>query len=126
MSIPFLLTEIALELLGNKFYNVNGEHCDDLKDLFDPSTALNHNSFELNENHLISQLGLNEINLFGNNNNKKTNNSDDSDGNNKNTSSLSNNNNKHCIEYLDKQLKKIYKNENSAEKGKFMLNNNKS
>lgn len=116
MSIPFLLTEIALELLGNKFYNINGENCADLKDLFNPSTALNHNIGEVDENHLISQLGLSEINLFGN---KKNQNSDGLGGNNSTNKVQSNNNNKHCIEYLDKQLIKVIYDEKSGEKGNF-------
>lgn len=115
MSIPFLLTEIALELLGNKFYNVNGENCADLKDLFNPSTTLNHNICEVDENHLISQLGLSEINLFGNN---KKQNSVDSDGN-STIKAQSHNNNKHCIDYLNKQLIKVINGDKSALKGNF-------
>lgn len=112
MSIPFLLTEIALELLGNKFYNINGENCPDLKDLFNPSVALSHNIQEVDENHLISQLGLSELSLFGNN--RSENSVGGAGGNN------SKNNNKHCIEYLNVQLKKIVKGEES-EKGNFLI-----
>ncbi|XP_063699708.1 probable serine/threonine-protein kinase DDB_G0291918 [Culicoides brevitarsis] len=108
MSVPFLLTEIALELLGNKFYNINGDECGALKDLFNPSTAINSDVGEIiDENHLIAQLGLNELTLFGNNNKNCSENN--SDGN-KNT-----NNNKHCIEYLDKQLTKIISSEKSED-----------
>lgn len=69
MSMPFLLTEIALELLGNQFYDVNGENHADLKDLFAScSTQLAANASQsatdINSSHLISQLGINEISLF--------------------------------------------------------------
>uniref|UniRef100_A0A336KYC6 CSON013303 protein n=1 Tax=Culicoides sonorensis TaxID=179676 RepID=A0A336KYC6_CULSO len=116
MSVPFLLTEIALELLGNKFYNINGEQCPNLKDLFNPSNSVIPSTFQINESNLISQLGLDEINLFGVNNKKQKPNNKNNSGDDDDSDVHQTNNNKHCIEYLDNQLMKIINSDQKEQK----------
>lgn len=69
MNLNFMLTEISLQLLGNKFYDTNGQETENLKDLFsthNPSLR----SFQINgqqkrvpkpKNNLMKMLGIPEL-----------------------------------------------------------------
>lgn len=95
MSVPFILTEIALELLGNKFYNINGENRPDLKDIFASCTGqLEAADNSVQSSHLVSQLNLNELNLF-------------------------NKTNRESIDHLTDQLKEALENCGSTFEGSF-------
>ncbi|XP_055600003.1 uncharacterized protein LOC129749141 [Uranotaenia lowii] len=69
MNLNFMLTEISLQLLGNKFYDVNGQETDNLKDLFSAQTGGTpvqpqqrsiHNGQQKRqkESDFLSQIGL--------------------------------------------------------------------
>lgn len=63
MSTPFLLTEIALELLGNSFYDINGQIQKDLKEIF-KSCPNGDLPLPSKKENLMSQLAISEIGLL--------------------------------------------------------------